>query len=627
MILLLLLTAALASIQLHGQPFWFDEWVSMRYSGGDFYGPMTFVQIWERIASGDTTQAPAYYLILSVWGQFTGWTPFALRAFSWLVGLLAVAWTYRAARELHSHAAGLWAAFALGTCAFFIYYLHEARMYTLTPLLCAVTLWAYARSQRRFSVLVAAVLLIAACGLPYTHYVSIVIPAALGVYHVLFAARTDKRRWWIVLAILISVAVLYLPWVSVTVQGAAITQADIGRTSAARPPQIALTSLATLFSNGSLALLGIFAVFALDWWRFRRGAAKASIPWAVLVVGLIGVLAINAVVPFLTGMRYVLMLFPVIAVLVGIGAARLLPILHLHQLHALSRVLVGAWLIGGVWVSINPASFLDSWTTYLRWDRLSDTLRPLAAADDGVIFMMPSGVPDWLHEAVSTYYFHDIPIRMVWAESFAHYLPEQIDAELEPITREARSRLWVTYAPDQPPFVLMPRGVRLHLQNDYITCATRFADAEISGQLFVRVRETAPFVTFAAEGGDTSVSINDVPPSVAAGDFVRFTVELAIPADVPVNTYSIGLHVQDERGALVSQQDAALPIPEAIQSPNAVYNACVGASIPTAGLPPGRYDLYAVMYRWETGERLIGRSGDQAADRVLIGSLEITSAP
>ena len=49
---------------------------------------------------------PGWSVLLSIWGLFVGWSEFAIRALSLFIGLLTLAWVYRAGRDFFAPAAG-----------------------------------------------------------------------------------------------------------------------------------------------------------------------------------------------------------------------------------------------------------------------------------------------------------------------------------------------------------------------------------------------------------------------------------------------------------------------------------------------------------------------------------------
>jgi hypothetical protein len=85
--------------------------------------------------------------------------------------------------------------------------------------------------------------------------------------------------------------------------------------------------------------------------------------------------------------------------------------------------------------------------------------------------------------------------------------------------------------------------------------------------------------------------------------------------DVPPYTYSIGIHVENAEGTLVAQADYGLP---------PAPSACHIANIDTRDLEPGTYTVYVLVYAWENGERLPGRTAKgEEGDRLRLGEFVI----
>jgi hypothetical protein len=73
-----------------------------------------------------------------------------------------------------------------------------------------------------------------------------------------------------------------------------------------------------------------------------------------------------------------------------------------------------------------------------------------------------------------------------------------------------------------------------------------------------------------------------------------------IPENLPQNTYSVAIHLVDDAGTLVSQADFPLP---------SRFYDCTMATIPLEDVPPGDYTVRALVYNWQSNERLL--SGEQ----------------
>ena len=68
--------------------------------------PSAPLDVANRIVQYESGQAPFYYVLLSAWGSLAGWSEFSARMLSLLAGVLAVAWVYRLAADMHSINAG-----------------------------------------------------------------------------------------------------------------------------------------------------------------------------------------------------------------------------------------------------------------------------------------------------------------------------------------------------------------------------------------------------------------------------------------------------------------------------------------------------------------------------------------
>src|SRR5215510_9457719 len=92
---LLLLFSAIAIPRLGWAGLWYDELFSVINARGAHYGPVSLEAIWTQVSQNDPHQAFGYPYLLAAWGLAVGWTEFALRAFSFLAAVLALAVTYQ----------------------------------------------------------------------------------------------------------------------------------------------------------------------------------------------------------------------------------------------------------------------------------------------------------------------------------------------------------------------------------------------------------------------------------------------------------------------------------------------------------------------------------------------------
>src|SRR5690606_16409005 len=144
-VVLALIATMLGAVLSRSEALRYDERWTLYNAGGAPYEPLSPVGVWNRIADDDPWQSPGYFLALNLWGGAVGWSIYAARMFSLLTGALALAWMFRLAALLGGRHIGLYAAAALLGSAFFAYYLHEMRPYTLYVLLTCSSVWSYWR--------------------------------------------------------------------------------------------------------------------------------------------------------------------------------------------------------------------------------------------------------------------------------------------------------------------------------------------------------------------------------------------------------------------------------------------------------------------------------------------------
>lgn len=633
---LLLFATWIASRSLN-IPLWFDEYISIYNAGGAFYGPLSPAGVLERIASEDPWQSPGYYLALSGWGMVMGWSEYGGRVFSLLLGLLVIAWAYRVGREWISPTGGLTAAFTLGTSAFYLNYMYEMRGYTLYPLLTLIAVWAYLRLINRWqppTFIVQAAFVLSVSGLFYTHYFASLTVVALGLWHLLFVAK--NRRWWQVAGLMMLSGVLFLPWINVAL--------NIALTARDNPTNVrhlsmtdreAVESLLRMFSNGSLALLGMIALFSLrDITVGRRGKADdvsgRGLPrsynrvhfvgtrlassdtahrmmlfvWFWFGMALLLSLLVNHLIGVLFAVRHLMGLFPALALIAGIGIDRL------GRAGVKPAYILVIWFAAGVWIVFDPAAHAEIRQpyTHLHWNDLASALRGHVQPEDRVVFLLPHPADEPMHRMVSEYYLHDLPgsYRMLLSpeileESYVERARDLIDSA---------PRLFVAYDTEQP--ARHRDDFDQVLIEDYTLCGS----LENTGQVHVGVyapNDDRPAAARFGEGIETAALL---PFPALIEDTLSVLLRWQIPPDIPPDTYSVSLHVVDNvSGQLAAQADYPLP---------ARANACRSTDLVLEHLPPGGYDLLLIVYNWQTGERLPGMSLNvpEQTDSVLLTRFE-----
>jgi hypothetical protein len=111
------------------------------------------------------------------------------------------------------------------------------------------------------------------------------------------------------------------------------------------------------------------------------------------------------------------------------------------------------------------------------------------------------------------------------------------------------------------------------------------------------------------------IQVDALDTIVTADKRLSVLLGWSIAEGVPANTYSIGLYVDNTQGQPVAQTDFGIP---------GQSSACSRTSISLSGLRRGTYTLSAVIYNWQTGERLAGQSlSDLVADRPALAQVDV----
>lgn len=582
---LLLIVTWLGARKLNADGVWFDEWWSMYVAGAsDFGPPLSPAEIWNRVSAEDVRQGIGYPFTLAVWGNTVGWTEFATRTLSLLAGVLTVAITFRLGWAVGKNPlVGLGAAAVLGTSVWFVYFLHEMRVYMFLVLGVAALLLTYHRLmdwKRPPQWTNYAALTLVTAGLLNAHYFAAVPIGAVGLWHLTrLIGRRPNRRWGLALAALIVSGLLFVPWLTNLLRGMEIAQAEFRvQPDASLMLKIAGDTFYT-FSNAGAALFAVLAFFSL----LNRAAWKI---WLLLIL----MFPINLAAYYLFGLnelRYNMALLPLLALIVGFG------------IHELSKRRVPAALLIVIWGAGLIAVEGDFRVEGLiqRWPpqpirEMAQVLENRVEPDDVIINLLGNDNRPTLALHPLTHYMGNFGARLEVVEN-STYPGTQIFAERVRQAAGDAQRIWLVYDPRWESNEWALTEYVLNEQNLY-HCATLIDAANMRIWGFGRLTADAP--TWQFDGIDVS-RIGDV--IVGADGILRVWLGYAVADSVLRDTYSVALHVLDADGQLRAQADYSLPPPG---------SDCRFSEI--AGIPSGSYQLHIAIYNWQTGQRLPAAAPD-----------------
>jgi hypothetical protein len=612
-VLLLLLVTVLTVGSLNADPIWIDEYWSIYNAGGAHYGPLSPANIFARIANEDIWHVPLYYLLIAGWGHLVGWTPFALRGLSLLLGLLSIALAYRMGRDLHSPTAGIGAAVGIGASAYFLYYFHELRGYTLNVLLAMLAVWSYWRAihdaRPRWMIMLFFLTVLATL---YAHYLATLILAGIGLYH-LFIARKDAR-WWMIAAAGVLAFICFVPWLHVTLRawGEASTPESVAQRDWGPNALTLNLLLVVVFGNGAAALPLLAGWFALPnsglQWRDSPTFYGVFLLVAVLLITLL----LNQLIALFVVLRYLLPLWPVLALLTGIGVATL------YERHAIHPVLLlGLWVISGVWSTLTP-SFMEPYLdmrllSKTPWHQLQRQLDARFETGDTAVFLLPDETWYVWQDWVSDFYLHQLAQQGLTIELVESY-PYITDREYRQAARALDApHVWLGYFDNEGDKPLAWRSYDKALNERYTSCSTSLLLGGSSREglyhldLYTRIPET-PDYPFGNQ-----VGVDLVEPLSVRDNFLNVWIGLAIGGDIDPQAYSVGLHLLDAQGTIIMQRDFGLVEPGAQFRP---YR-CQQVLFDLSTVPAGEYELNALVYNWQTLERLESLTGES----ILLGAI------
>ena len=313
----LLTVYAIGASNLKAVPISHSESNSQRHLFKTYLDPAySLAETIASVSANSAQHGPLYFVLLNVWQKLAGRDLFSLRLFSIFCGLLSIAFSWRLASITGDRDTATVAATLTAFLAFLIFYHQLVRMYSLLTLLVAVVAWAYWRvisAAEAPSAWRLATLVVSAAALIYVHYYGMVVLIAIGLYHIMFAAK--DRRWLDVCAAMIAAGLLFAPWLPVVFRG--WTELKIPSENLSLLESAA--TVARVYANGLAPILVLAAAACLA--RYKRlGPAQRYLLFLALSIFLM-IIALNEVTPVLAArrLRYTVILAVPLSCAIAIG--------------------------------------------------------------------------------------------------------------------------------------------------------------------------------------------------------------------------------------------------------------------------------------------------------------------
>ena len=608
MTLILLLASAIGYNGLNADVIWSDELYSLTFMGAFDHpvGPVQISALLHRHSPDDvpylhhfTSNLQIYYIVGAIWAQFVGWSQFAMRYLSLLAGVGLITWLYRFASDFVNRRTALIATFLMTTNAYVMIYFHELRVYTLLLLLVIIHSWLYWRliSRYRQSGSVWMLFVLSASALLYTHVISLVMLVALGVIHILFERRSSRTR-----SVLLGWAVglaLFSPYLRIVLSGSfAMGESE----TAVLATQLAGPLLALLTNGLSVTVLPLSICLAVSLRRRRNGAIfrlllLATTIFVILTIlsGMYGLFAVGR-------MRYFLLLWFPCIILMGYSLTAF------NWPLKVVLVFLAIWVVAGV--SFVQSGQLREYTTYVGRTSKYPPLHIYRANLRGKV-----NSRDYLVGFSESLEVNKIRDRHIWSVS-DYYLDAQLgidgvflhtnlkryrlEEDVQAILR-AHPQILLAHDPSKVP--LNYANALATVQEQLLSCDVLVDEPTLVIRRYVHSvmgcnHEAAPIEY------DNDIKVVDRAVQFDAdAELINVLTWWDVPNEASLDQYNISLQIITTNGQNVWQIDRHL------------YDNIVPWSVvelSTADLPADDYTLVLILYRRDSGSKVIGV--DQSTD-------------
>ena len=590
----LLLTAvlvipALGDIALNG-----DETDSLVTAGVFRPGQLSLAEVWNFTAEEDPDQALGWPLLLSIWGRLAGWSEVGARMLPLFGGLLALAWVYRTGHDFFSAQTGFYAALLLSASMFPQTNMLHARVFPIVMLFTVWSLWAYWRNAlhpRSPGHRAQICLVTGVTGLLYSQYFGALLLPALGLFHLLFIPK--NRRWWwtiLLLGLAMLAATFQLPGF---LNGLELTGARSQVHSIALTPPQLLAQFLRYLVNGVLSptplvgtvlviLLPLALLFATLWQlRTRRPAGAGWLLTFVSVTLLLLIIAANEALRIVSErrMRYLIALWPLLALLTGIG---------LRQLAGMQRRLVAVLL--ALWLFLGVSLALTSDLRYELGYFSQSSIHRIMPVMSEQISQSDFLIQDYHVAALDTRRYYAMLLGVDWV-TMGRFQEDPYEA-IRPLHAEYPF-VWLLYlTKDRAGFADLP------LELGRVFCERALEEWGLTLERYAlhSVENCPDRPTRLAFERDIRLT---APEITLRDGRLRLDAHFRSVDESLLSRYSLAVHIIDPRsGQRVAQGDTGV-------GPGAIVP--LRSEIDVRALPPGEYELRVGLYDWQSGEQLQAR--------------------
>lgn len=555
---------------------------------------------------------PLFFVLFRLWRGVTGESEFAMRTFSVLIGLVAVAGVYQLGRTLFDARTGALAALILALADLHIDLSQEVRHYSLLATLLIFSSLFYVRWWRKPTRANRLGYVAASTALLYTHYLGAYVLLAQAL-HMALSVR-PARRLAQGLCLLGAVGLAFAPWMPVVwAQNSVRWGNPLYYQNALPNTPETYRAVRTALLGQYYALFALLALLGTVYVRYRRSneTLRAYVSWRprwpvgyVLLWGVLAVgvtFALNARRPILT-VRNFIVVVPALALWVGHGLA---------NLERTARAFTVALIV------VLGLTTTDARRVYPDWRAVTRNVASYHLADEPVLMDV------WVGDFPVRYYIDQqigpqtprVSLRE-WRATYRDQFLPHLKAYLA-----QQNAFWLVYWGDAP----MDEYGALIAEAGFERSATLRVD-HLGTPLYSYRYDRRPKQALARFGDLFTLWRYAAPSSATPGETLRVALWWSADKTPPLD-YSVSVFVLGAEGRLVAQHDG-VPLeghaPTGAWPPNALRFDLHRVPLPTH-LPPGDYNLGVKLYWYGDGQPLPVQMGETApADYLLLGTLQIS---
>lgn len=329
LVIIMLVGAFLRFYHINYQSVWLDEIHTLNESSPD----KSFSQVYDSLMASEALP-PLYFCLVNIVFKIFGYTTFAVRTFSAIIGIVGIFSVYSLGKELYNKKAGLIASALLAINYFHIYYSQEARLYSMMFLFTTIAFIYLIKFIKKPSYKTAIIYGVSASLMIYSHFFAVFTLLAqclILLYYVVYPYATTRKKFLIFSALSGIIAiVLYIPTYKLIVKTIEIKTMWIEMPTLDVFTQFFKDFFGQSETVVALAVL-LVIVFLIKLFNTKKGESEAVDPtkdkmvfsflilflW-IFVTLLIPLIRSYTSIPILIN-RYFINILPAVIILVAIG--------------------------------------------------------------------------------------------------------------------------------------------------------------------------------------------------------------------------------------------------------------------------------------------------------------------